>query len=194
MRALRKGFDLPQCICNKAPVPILKASSLIYIITEPIQKPNNISSSSPRLAYIYIWLICVEPLYRRSVDAFPAGEEGKKRKMHSFKQMRSEQKKKKLSWGVFLHLHQFQPMTPVIVILSITLISSSLPQLSLGTRDCTLRIRTKLLWLHSHCYLLNYILLLCTTQDRMRETRCALPIANCEQIALCHKQYTIEPV
>lgn len=112
--------------------------------------------------------------------------------MHSFKQMSSNTKKQ--LWGVFLHPHQFQPMTSLIVILSITPISSSLPQLSLGTCDCTLRIRTKLLWLRSHCHLLNYILPLCTTQGRMREKGGAPPIANCEQIALCSKRYTIEPV
>lgn len=124
-------------------------------------KPHNIASSSPRLAYISIWLICLDLLYRSSVFL----EIGKK--MLSFKQM-SSGKEKKLLCGVFLHLHQFKPMTSLIVILSITLISSSLPPLSLGTCDCTLSIRTKLLWPRSNCYLLNYILLLCTTQGRMR--------------------------
>lgn len=86
--------------------------------------------------------------------------------------LKKRKKKKKLLCGVSLHLRHFKPVTSLIVILSITLISSSLPELSLGTCDCTLSIRTKLLWQHSNCYLLNYILLLCTTQGRMREKGC----------------------
>lgn len=84
----------------------------------------------------------------------------------------SKKKKKQLLCGVSLHLRHLKPMTSLIVILSITLISSSLPELSLGTCDCTLSIRTKLRWQRSNCYLLNYILQLCTTQGRMREKGC----------------------
>ena len=81
---------------------------------------------------------------------------------------KKKKKKKKRKAVVFLHLHQFQPMTSLIVILSITLISSSLLLQSLGTCDSTLSIRTKLLWLHSNYYLPHHILLLRATQDRMR--------------------------
>lgn len=73
----------------RPPFPLLKASSLIYIITEPIHKPHNISSSSLRLAYISIWLICLDLLYLSCVDAF-LGK--KKKEMQSFKQMSSSKK------------------------------------------------------------------------------------------------------
>lgn len=79
------------------------------------------------------------------------------------KKSKNKQTNKKKQHGVFLHLYHFQTMTSLIVILSVTLISSSLFQQSLGTCDCTLSIRTKLLWQRSSCYLLNYILLFWAT-------------------------------
>lgn len=158
----------------RPPVPLLKASSLIYIITGPIQTPQYsliISQVSIHIHMAY--------LFGPSILELCFLHRGRK-KMESFKQMssskrRKKKKKKKRLCGVFLHLYQFQPMTSLIVILSITLISSSPLQQSLGTCDCTLSIRTKLLWLRSNCYLLNYILLLCTTQGRMRQRRMQLP-------------------
>lgn len=73
----------------RPPFPLLKASSLIYIITEPIQKPHNISSSSLRLAYISIWLICLDLLYLSCIDALL----GNRRRV--FKQMSSSKNIKK---------------------------------------------------------------------------------------------------
>ena len=165
---LRKGFDLPQCICNKAPRSTFKGLLFNLHHHSAYSKPHNIGSSSPRLAYISIWLICLALLYRSSVDAFLGS--GKKKDAEFLSRWAGA---RKLLCGLFLHLRQFKPVTSLIVILSITLISSSLPQQSLGTCDCTLSVRTKLLWLCSNCHRLNYILLLlCTTQGRMRGKGC----------------------
>lgn len=167
---LRKGFDLPQCICNKAPCSTFKGLLFNLHHHRAYSKAHNIASSSPRLAYISIWLVCLVPLYPSRVDASLGNRKGEKK--HAV--LSRWAPAKKLLCGVFLHLHQFKPMTSLIVILSITLISSSLPQLSLGTCGCTLSIRTKLRWLRSNCYRrLNYILLLCATQGRMRGKGCS---------------------
>lgn len=56
---LRKGFDLPQCICNKAPRPNFKGPLFNLHHHRAYSKPHNIASSSPRLAYISIWLTCL---------------------------------------------------------------------------------------------------------------------------------------
>lgn len=91
----------------RPPFPLLKASSLIYIITEPIQKPHNISSSFPRLAYISIWLICLDLLYLSALMLFlEIG--GKRREFLS--RWALAKKNKKQSCGVF-HLHQFKLVT-----------------------------------------------------------------------------------
>lgn len=99
-------------------------------------------------------------------------------------------RRKKQLCSVFLSLHQFQPVTSLIVILFITLISSSLLRLRLGTCACTLSIRTKLLWPRSNLRLLNYIVLCCATRGRTmgekkKKKKDVTPILNCEQIAFC---------
>lgn len=146
---LRKGFDLPQCICNKAPRFTFKGLLFNLHHHRAHSKPHNISSSPPRLAYASIWLIyhrsriCDDPFLGkvRNVDEFYA----------------DELKQNAVSGCASFYLHRYESVTSLIVTLSITLISSSLPQLSLGTCDCTSRMRTKLLWLCSSCCRLNSI-------------------------------------
>lgn len=134
---LRKGFDLPRCICNKAPCSTFKGVLFNLHHHRAYSKAHNVSSSSPRLAYTSILLIC-------SVSYIWFFLINKKKNDAEFQ---TDEKSRPL-----FHLHQFKPVTSLIVTLSITLISSSLP---LGTCDCTLSIRTKLLWLRSSCYFLN---------------------------------------
>lgn len=161
---LRKGFDLPQCICNKAPLSTFKG--LLFNLhhhraySKTPQYILIISKVSIHIHMAYLF----GPSISECVDAFLGNRRQKER---VFKQMSPGKKKQKtVMWCVPSASIQTRDL------FSITLISSSLPQLSLGTCDCTLSIRTKLLWLYSNCSLLNYILLLRTTQDRMREKGC----------------------
>lgn len=90
MCALRKGFDLPQCICNKAPRSNFKGLLFNLHHHRAYSKRHNISSSSPRLAYISIRLICLDLLY--CADA-SLGKKKKKWKDAQFQADELEHKK-----------------------------------------------------------------------------------------------------
>lgn len=147
---LRKGFDLLQCICNKAPRFTFKGLLFNLHHHRAHSKAHNISSSPPRLAYTSIRLIC--PLFHICVDNFSQKKYGT---TPSLTPTSSSQMQRRVAR--FFHLRRYKSVTSLIVTLSITLISSSLPQLSLGTCDCTSSMRTKLLWLCSSCCRLNSI-------------------------------------
>lgn len=162
---LRKGFDLPRCICNKAPCSTFKGLLFNLHHHRAYSERHNVSCLPPRLAYISILRICFALPRLNSFQW--------KSKKWCLKRMRSVWR------GLLFHLHQFKPVTPLIVTLSITLVPSSLP---LGTCDCTWSVRTKLLWLRSSCYFPNL--------RQNERTKAHPPRPNCEQIALHYKLHT----
>lgn len=163
---LRKGFDLPRCICNKAPCSTFKGLLFNLHHHRAYSKAHNVSSSSPRLAYTSILLICwVSYIW--------------------FFLIKKKWCRVSNRWKIW----------------------SAFPSASIQTRDlfdCHPLNHPHLfitpswhMWLYieykDQIALAAFQLLFSKLKTEW-ENKDAPPIPNCEQIALCYKLYTAEPV